>query len=638
VENDRKDSVSPARRDFLKTCAGGAAAAMLGGQPLASASEQVATPSAAAVPVQPASPGWTKDLIIYEIATKGFTSPQGPETGTFDSLKARLPYLQELGITGIWLAGYALCDPRHFYNIWTQYAVIEPDKIDPSLGTEEQFKALIAEAHRRGIKVFLDVITHGLMKNSPVIKEHPNWFQGGSWGMTDFDWGGGHTDLDDWWVKIWTDYVTKYGVDGFRLDVAIYRPDLWERIRQNAAAAGHPIAIFEENDSVIPGVTDFTQRENGFSSEGGPPGPGPKEVFAQDVPGFFDRKFGKAGHYQVEIQYADDGSRVKGSTEGQGDLRVHLDGLTSDKITRRMLVGFVAMPDGIPDVQLTVENVQARPIQNIVVSDDMGGRWERELHSPFTRHLAVGGIEPLLFGSLIGKPSLQIYVATLAHGWPSVQLSCHDNGWGALDKNPYVAQGSRALFGYSCLFTPMIPIFFSGEEFDAVFRPLPGLSPHLYGGKDPGKGHWLYGSMLDWNQLRQPEHRAMFEDVKTMIAVRKREADVLALTLEQERPNLMAVPCEHDIAAPVPYIRWKDRRAVLVAANRNTSQDAQLKLRIPLEAIGLAGHPSYRVTNLWPGGETKTFNEKDLASFTCTVTRDRTRGGGLRVFRIEPIL
>ena len=169
-------------------------------------------------------------------------------------------------MTGIWLTGYSLCDPHHFYNIWTQYAVIEPDKFDPTLGTAEQFKGLIDEAHRRGIKVFLDVITHGLMEGSPVIQQHPSWFRGGSWGMTDFDWNGGHTDLDDWWVRIYSDFVTTYGVDGYRLDVNIYRPDLWERIRQNAAAAGHPIVIWEEMNAVIPGVTDFSQRENVISA------------------------------------------------------------------------------------------------------------------------------------------------------------------------------------------------------------------------------------------------------------------------------------------------------------------------------------------------------------------------------------
>ena len=44
------------------------------------------------------------------------------------------------------------------------------------------------------------------------------------------------------------------------------------------------------------------------------------------------------------------------------------------------------------------------------------------------------------------------------------------------------------LFGYSCLFTPMIPIFFAGEEFDATYRPIPWLSAHLFGGQDLGKG------------------------------------------------------------------------------------------------------------------------------------------------------
>jgi len=638
MRDKRNNSINPSRRDLFKAGASAAAGLMLASSTRASGNPKGRGGAVVTAAVQPPAPEWVKDLIIYEIATKRFTSPKGPETGTFESLRAKLPYLEELGITAIWLTGYALCNPHHFYNIWTQYAVIEPDKLDPSLGNEQQFKGLVEEAHRHGIKVFLDVITHGLMENSPVVREHPNWFQGSSWGMSDFDWSGGHTDLDDWWVKIWTDYVTKYGVDGFRLDVAIYRPDLWERVRQNAAAAGHPIVIFEEGDSATPGVTDFTQSENGFSSEGGNAEPGPKEILAQDVPGFFDRKFGKAGHYQVEIQYADDGSRVKGSSEGQGELRVRLDGLTADKTTRRIWVGFVPMPDGIPDVQLTVENSQPRPIENIVVSDDMGGRWE--LHTTDARHLALGGREPLAFDVPTGKPSLQIFVATLAHGWPSIQLSCHDNGWEGfpLDKSAYVAQGSRALFGYACLFTPMIPIFFSGEEFNATFRPIPWASPHLYGTQDTGMGRWLYGAMLDWDDLKNPEHRAMFEDVKKMIAVRKQESDVLVLSVEKERAKLIAVPCEQGIMVPVPYIRWNHRAAILVAANRNPDQDAQLKLRIPLKEIGLAGRGSYKVTDLWPGGNSRTYAEQELEALVCTVKRDRTQGGGLQVLKIEPSL
>ena len=160
----------PSRRDLLKGGALLALSSPIGFGGLAKAltqSPQGLTSGPPNTGTQPASPDWMKNLIIYEIATKGFTSPRGPESGTFSSLQSKLPYLEELGITGIWLTGYSLCDPHHFYNIWTQYAVIEPDKFDPTLGTAEQFKGLIDEAHRRGIKVFLDVITHGLMNRQP---------------------------------------------------------------------------------------------------------------------------------------------------------------------------------------------------------------------------------------------------------------------------------------------------------------------------------------------------------------------------------------------------------------------------------------------------------------------------------------
>ncbi len=591
------------------------------------AGNQVAPAAGSLEPsVQPPSPPWVKDLIIYEIATKGFTSPDGPETGTFESLAAKLLYLHELGITGIWLTGYSLCDPHHFYNIWTQYAVIEPDRLDPTLGTGKQFRALVDGCHEQGIRVFLDVITHGVMKQSPLTKKHPHWFRGGSWGMIDYDWYGGHTDLDDWWVKVYTDYVIKYGVDGYRLDVAIYRPDLWERIRQNAAAAGHDIAIFEEANAPIPGVEDFTQHENDITlSEFATlllTEHRLNEVLARAIPEFYGWKFGKVGNYRVVIQYSDDGSRVEGATDGTETLRVHLDGLTRDMVSRRRGDN---KPDGIADVQLTVERVAARPIENIIVADGIGEQWQ--LHGSNHLPLAVEG----------KPPSLQLYLATLAHGWPSVLLSCHDNGWQGfpLNKNPYVAQGSRALFGYSVLFTPMIPIFFSGEEFNATFRPIPWESPFLYGGKEPGKGRWLYGCMLDWREHNEPRHRAMFDDVRKMIAIRKQEAETLIVQPDDVRPNVMAVDCEHDISVPTPYVRWRGLRAIVIAANRDPERVAHLRLRIPLNEIGLSGHRSYKVTNLWAGGAPKVYSEAAFAALPLTVRQDKTASGGLSILKIE---
>ena len=60
---------------------------------------------------------------------------------------------------------------------------------------------------------------------------------------------------------------------------------------------------------------------------------------------------------------------MPGDTNGKGPLRVRLVGLTADKVCRRIND---VHADGIPDIQLTVESVASKPIENIIVTDDMG--------------------------------------------------------------------------------------------------------------------------------------------------------------------------------------------------------------------------------------------------------------------------
>jgi hypothetical protein len=580
-------------------------------------------------PPKPTAPAWAKDLIVYEIAPKGFTSPNGPESGTFNSLKEKLPYLHRLGINGIWLTGHSEAPPHLFYNVWSQYGNVEPDKIEPTLGTPAEFKSLIQAAHRNGIRVFLDVHDHGLHPCSPIVAKHPEWFKGDAGGMMDFDWYGDHKDQNDWWVGIWTDCVKRYGVDGFRIDCSIARPDVWARIRKECTAAGHEIAVFEEGQFPIHGASDFAQGTDHLWD------------FTDDVGGFFARKFGEEGKYHVEIHYAD-GSVDKGDTDGNGPLTVHLDGLGADKVGRR---SDQPGPDGIPDIRLTVGNVARKPLGEIVVNDQWRNTWGRKL--------ALEG-EP---------PTLHVYVATLCDGLPSEQISCHDQGWEGTpaDETPYRIQGSRASFGYGGLFTPNIPIFFAGEEFDATFRPIPWLAPHYlegYSGDDRqgrlremyaagspdylpmdqrGKGKWLYGCMLDWTEPAKPVHREMLEDVTRMIAIRKSESAILSVGPDSERPRLKAVPCKSDIPVPVPYIRWNGSAAILIAANRVATLDAHVKLAVPLKEIGLGGHERYKVTDLWLGGPAKTYTAEQLAQFEFDIQRDKTPRGGLRLFKIMPM-
>ena len=283
-------------------------------------------------------------------------------------------------------------------------------------------------------------------------------------------------------------------------------------------------------------------------------------------------------------------------------------------------------------MKITLDRVSRKPIANITVRNDEGEEWVLR-SGQFVRPLAVDA--PDTFGPLVVGPEVDIYIATLAWG-SSIQLSCHDNGWTGfpLDKSPYVARGSRSLFGYSFLFSPMIPIFFSGEEFDATFHALPELSPNLYGDKDAGKGRWLYGAMLDWNELQQPEHKDMLVDVRKMMAIRNKNSAILAMCPGGKEPNLKAIQSQGSIKVPVPYLRWNDRTAIVVAGNRNRDVDADLRLTIDLSGTSLAGQKSYTVTDLWSSQAPRSFTAAQLLDFHCTIKRDGTAGGGLSVLKI----
>jgi alpha-glucosidase len=112
-----------------------------------------------------AEPTWWRDAVIYQVYIRSFADGDGDGLGDIAGLRAKLPYLADLGVDAIWVnpwypspmadAGYDVSDYRD---------------VEPRFGTLADAEALIREAHALGLRVLLDIVPNH------TSDEHP-WFQ-----------------------------------------------------------------------------------------------------------------------------------------------------------------------------------------------------------------------------------------------------------------------------------------------------------------------------------------------------------------------------------------------------------------------------------------------------------------------------
>ncbi|HTZ79701.1 MAG TPA: maltose alpha-D-glucosyltransferase [Stellaceae bacterium] len=108
---------------------------------------------------------WYKDAIFYELHLKAFYDANGDGIGDIAGLTEKLDYLQDLGVTAIWLLPFF---PSPFRD--DGYDISDYREIDPGYGTLRDFRNLVREAHRRGMRIIIElVINH-------TSDQHP-WFQ-----------------------------------------------------------------------------------------------------------------------------------------------------------------------------------------------------------------------------------------------------------------------------------------------------------------------------------------------------------------------------------------------------------------------------------------------------------------------------
>ncbi|EYB66679.1 alpha amylase [Deinococcus phoenicis] len=96
---------------------------------------------------------WWQRGIIYQIYPRSFQDASGDGVGDLRGITSRLPYVASLGVEAVWLSPIFRSPMRDF-----GYDVADYCDIDPLFGTLADFGALVAEAHRLGLKVMLDYV------------------------------------------------------------------------------------------------------------------------------------------------------------------------------------------------------------------------------------------------------------------------------------------------------------------------------------------------------------------------------------------------------------------------------------------------------------------------------------------------
>ncbi len=102
--------------------------------------------------------------ISYQVLVYSFADGDGDTKGDLKGLTERLDYLDEMGVSAVWLS------PIHPSSSYHGYDVLDYEAVNPTFGTDADLQAFIDAAHARGIRVYLDyVLNH-------TGKEHP-WFR-----------------------------------------------------------------------------------------------------------------------------------------------------------------------------------------------------------------------------------------------------------------------------------------------------------------------------------------------------------------------------------------------------------------------------------------------------------------------------
>jgi cyclomaltodextrinase / maltogenic alpha-amylase / neopullulanase len=188
-----------------------------------------------ASPTARTSPAWLKSGVIYQVFVRSFS-----EQGDLNGVTSRLDGLHSLGVNILWLMPiHPDGQVKKKGSLGSPYAVRDYYAIDPALGTKDDLHRLVAEAHKRQMKVIIDIVANHTAWDS-VMMAHPDFYKKDKEGHVTYpyDWTDVAaldysnpklrrymTDMLIYWIK-------DFDLDGYRCDAAAEIPtDFWEEAR-----------------------------------------------------------------------------------------------------------------------------------------------------------------------------------------------------------------------------------------------------------------------------------------------------------------------------------------------------------------------------------------------------------------------